>query len=233
MNSTIHTVDDLLAEKKRLANHIKYRKASISTSFDEIKDEINPFKNISGTAKTLLKSKTKIPFINQGIGAATQFLFRKIILRRAGWLPRLIFPYILKKVSAHVIGSKVNEKVVSGMHQVADSIREDEDKLSNVEYILHTPERIGNKIGDSLHDVADKVRDMHIPKPVPEHIEILKPETSHKISSKLRNVADTIRPVQYEVLDKQKDFNLLPKFPNKKMAYALRQFADNLRTKDI
>jgi len=161
----ISSYEDLMVEKDRLRASIKFSKANISNSIDEIKDELNPFSGISRKASDLFSSGTANPLVSYGVTNATNFLLHKVILKNAGWLPRLILPLVVKKISSFIVAPQLNEKITSGMHQVADSIRKTElqDVLPDEKPVLlqsasEVVSNTGNLIAGKLRAAADKVR---------------------------------------------------------------------------
>lgn len=120
----INNYNDLMEEQERLKARIQLAKANISASFGEIKDEINPFSNMRKTAQSALSTSTTNPLVKFGIKRASEFLIGKVILKRAGWLPRLIVPFLVREIATRVIGNKADKKIVSALRHSADKIRE-------------------------------------------------------------------------------------------------------------
>ncbi len=89
----IDNYEDLMEEKERLKARLRSRKTRIKQSFEEIKDEINPFTNIRKTAQEAFSTSTTNPLVKFGIKRASELLIGKVLLKKAGWLPRLVVPF--------------------------------------------------------------------------------------------------------------------------------------------
>lgn len=120
----IDNYEDLMEEKERLKARLKTKKASIKQSFAEIKGEINPFSNIKKTAQGAFSTSTTNPLVKFGIKRASEFLIGKVLLKKAGWLPRLIVPFLVREIATRVIGSKADKKIVTALKSTASKIRE-------------------------------------------------------------------------------------------------------------
>lgn len=126
LKDIIDSREDLLAEKQRLKEAVKMRRATIRNSFAEIREELNPFSAFTsgnGTFKNIFKSVGGSPLINQGIAAGAELLLKKTYLKRAGFLQRLLLPLIIKKVSEFIVAPKVTDRVVETMHLAAAALR--------------------------------------------------------------------------------------------------------------
>ncbi len=120
----IRTVSDLLAEKERISEQIRVSRRQISADLDLIRDELNPFKGLSDKARKLLKGGEASPAVKQAVATAAGFALENFVLKRAGWVPRIIVPWVVKKVSGFVVAPRVNELVVKSLHSAASSVRE-------------------------------------------------------------------------------------------------------------
>ncbi|MBK7097698.1 MAG: hypothetical protein IPH58_04240 [Sphingobacteriales bacterium] len=107
--------------------------------------------------------------MSYGVTNATNFLLHKVILKNAGWLPRLILPLVVKKISA-LLAPQLNDKITSGIHQVADSIRNTElqdvlpdEKPGLLQSASEIVSNTGNKVAGKLRTAADKVRSEPVP----------------------------------------------------------------------
>ncbi|GAB3432512.1 hypothetical protein [Niabella aquatica] len=121
--SEINNYDDLMAEKKRLKERLKTSKAVISYSFEAIKQEINPFSGVKKKAGSMFQSGTTNPLVKFGIRRASEFLIGKVLLKRAGWLPRLVIPFIVREVTVRTMGVKTDKKIAQALRSTASKIR--------------------------------------------------------------------------------------------------------------
>ncbi len=122
----IDNYEDLMEEKERLKARLKASKASIRQSFEDIKEEVNPFSNIRKTAQGALSTSTTNPLVKFGIKRASEFLIGKVLLKRAGWLPKLIVPFLVREVATRLIGSNADKKIATVLRSTASKLREAE-----------------------------------------------------------------------------------------------------------
>jgi len=120
----IDNYEDLMEEKERLKARLRSRKTRIKQSFEEIKDEINPFTNIRKTAQEAFSTSTTNPLVKFGIKRASELLIGKVLLKKAGWLPRLVVPFLVREVATRLIGSKADKKIATALKSAASKIRE-------------------------------------------------------------------------------------------------------------
>lgn len=207
LKEIIDNRDDLLAEKKRLKDSIRMRKASISGSFEEMKEEVNPLNFFRGkkdgkglaAVGNVLNSAGGSPLVSMGVSTAANFLLKKVLLRKAGFLPRLILPLVVKKASDFIVAPKLNKKIVSVMHNTADTIRDTDvqDVLPDAKDLvpdkaLAVVGQTSDKIANKLYATAEKIRPDEKPLPVYTS-SLLRKRPNRKIAKKLRNLADKIR----------------------------------------
>ncbi len=204
LKEIIDSRTDLLAEKKRLKSSIKMRKADIRDSFTGIRDELNPLslfsRNISGNSlsKGILSMAGNSPLVSLGVSTAANFLLKKFLLRRAGFLPRIILPVVIKKVSDLIIAPKLNDKIVTGIRTVADKIRETDVENVLPDTKIFIPEKAlaavaakSDQIADTLYHTADRIRPNKI-NDGPSYT-VRKTNPTNKIAIRLRKLADRIR----------------------------------------
>ena len=202
----IDSRDDLLDEKERLKQSIKARKAGISNSFSAMRAELNPFRAFSGSsdggksiAGSLLSSAGSSPLVSMGVSSAANFLLKRVFLKNAGFLPRLILPLVVKKASDFIVAPTLNKKLVGGMRTAAEKIRETdiEEVLPDAKELvpakaLSAVAKTSDKIADKLYDTAEKIRPDEKPQ-VRYSSSLLKKTPDRRIAKKLRRLADKIR----------------------------------------
>ena len=210
LKEVINNREDLLQEKIRLKNSIAARKDGIRDSFGEMKDELNPLnmfsrKSADGSSttisgvKNLLSSAGSTPLVSMGVSTAANFILRKFVLRRAGFIPRLLLPLVVKKASEFIVAPKVNRKIVSAMHNTAETIRDTDvqDVLPDAKELvpdkaLTAVAKTSDKIADKLYTAADKIRPVDKPQPLYTS-SLLRKKADNKIAKKLHKLADRIR----------------------------------------
>lgn len=199
--------DDLLREKERLKEAIKMRKASIGKSFGDIRDELNPLsifsgsgnKNGIGSGSNIFSNMGSSPLVSMAVSTAANFLLRNVFLKKAGILPRLVLPFVVKKASEFIMAPRLNEKLVGGIRNAADKIRQTDvgDVLPEVKEIvpdkaLNAVAKTSEKIADKLHDTAEKIRPDEKPATLYSS-SLLKKNPNKKLAKKLHQLADRIR----------------------------------------
>ena len=103
MNKKIQTYDDLVEERKRLENLLVLHKHEIKEGWEGIKHSLNPFNStVAFLGKVTRRDKTN-PLVNFGVMVAGDLLLKKFLLGKAGFLTRLIVPFVVKNYSSHVL----------------------------------------------------------------------------------------------------------------------------------
>ena len=121
--SDINNLEELLQEKDRLRDVLKKRKAGINHSFEALKEEINPFSSVQKSAGAMLQTNGANPIIKIGINKATEWLLGKVLLKKAGWLPRIVVPYIVKETTSRLVGHKPDKRIATILRNAAKGIR--------------------------------------------------------------------------------------------------------------
>lgn len=104
----INNYEDLVLERKRLEAELVHYKSVINGEVNSIKQKFEP---ISDVVSFFASSPTKSPnnkLLQVGTNIGIELLVRQKLLSKAGWLTKLVLPYILKKVSSRAI-QKVQE----------------------------------------------------------------------------------------------------------------------------
>lgn len=126
----INNYDDLMAEKDRLKSLLKSRKANLKASFEGIKEELNPVKQLAATAKHIWRADKENPLIAMGVSKIADLILRKGILKNAGFLPRLIAPVLFEKITTYLVGSPAKEKMAQVLRAAGGGLRMVADKVS-------------------------------------------------------------------------------------------------------
>jgi len=106
MSKSIRTYDELLAYQEQLKQDMKTHRQAIREDIQHLKVEFMPLTNAAGAAsKLFIRNKDHSIFVN-GAGSLIDFALRKIVLRKSGWLTRLVVPFIAKNISSHFVAGK-------------------------------------------------------------------------------------------------------------------------------
>ncbi|MBO9594193.1 MAG: hypothetical protein J7599_14900 [Niabella sp.] len=122
----ITTHEELMQEKARLKGRLRQRKTAMRQSVNEIKQELNPISQIAKTTKDIWNADASNPLIAMGVTKLTDLVIRKGILRRAGWLSRLVAPILVQKVATYLISEKAGDQIARLLHRTASRVREDQ-----------------------------------------------------------------------------------------------------------
>lgn len=98
----INSLAEFHAEKQRLEREIKIAEAILKEDLNWAKEELKPEKVASTIFNSYFKKNIGGIFKN-GTGNVLDFLLRNVVLAKAGWISRLIIPFIAKNVSSGLI----------------------------------------------------------------------------------------------------------------------------------
>lgn len=119
----IKTYEDLLREEQRLTQDIKGHQALLRQDFHGLKEHARP---LIKTATFLNKMATRDhtgPLSNFGIDFGIDLIVRKLILGRAGWLTRIVVPFIVKNYSSHIVNEEGRAKFAEKIQHLFAKLR--------------------------------------------------------------------------------------------------------------
>lgn len=131
---TIRSLADLQLEKERLKASLKRSKSDLKDSFDAVKEEFNPLGKVIKTTRNIFTSDSEFPLLGLGVEQLTNLVIKKGLLRNAGWLPRLVAPFLIKKISTYLIALKGSENITGSLHHLADKLRDHNSRENNAAY---------------------------------------------------------------------------------------------------
>jgi hypothetical protein len=108
MNTRINTYDDLLQEKARLTALLQTQKDQVRQDFREIKEELTPIKTAVNFIGQITTKDSGNPLLNGAIDTMVDLVVKKLILGRAGWLTKLVVPFVIKNFASHKIEENKN-----------------------------------------------------------------------------------------------------------------------------
>jgi hypothetical protein len=103
MNSHITTYEELLQEKKHLKLLLEERKIKVQTEFEEIKVKLKPVGAIIETVQKMTTKDKSNPLINMGIDVGVNLVLKKLLLRNAGFIIKLLVPMLTKNYLSHEV----------------------------------------------------------------------------------------------------------------------------------
>jgi hypothetical protein len=122
MKTDIKNLDDLRAERARLKNQIEASRMNLRYEFGAIKQELNPLNQALGVVTDVFTTPRK-GLLSLGVGIGVDTILKNVILARAGWLPRLVVPFLVKNVATNYISknkASVVENIVGWVKKKTD-----------------------------------------------------------------------------------------------------------------
>lgn len=102
-NPRITTYEDLLQEKERLKALLQAQKELVRHDIEEIKEQLAPVKSaISLVSKFATRDKSNL-LLTTATEGIIDLVVKKLILSRAGWITKLVVPFLMKNFSSHVV----------------------------------------------------------------------------------------------------------------------------------
>lgn len=106
MNKRINSYQDLLDEKERLQSLLIAQKEIIREDIREIKEDLAPVRSAISLAGKFVTRDKHNWVLNAGANTVIDLVVKKLILSRAGWITRLVVPFLVKNYSSHIIANK-------------------------------------------------------------------------------------------------------------------------------
>ena len=130
MNKPIRNYEDLLAEEQRLLQQIKIQEVKIKEDFAGLKQSLKPVGNVMKVVGKFATRDQTGPILNFGLDFGVDLLVRRILLARAGWLTKIVIPYIVKNYSSHLINEEKRARLSKKIQDIFKKIRPKTDKAS-------------------------------------------------------------------------------------------------------
>ena len=112
MTKQINSYADLLEEKARLKLLLSAQRELVRQDIIELKQELAPVKSaISLVGKIATKDNSNW-LLTTAADAAINILLKKMVLSKAGWITKLVLPFLMKNFSSHMIADN-KDKIVS------------------------------------------------------------------------------------------------------------------------
>ena len=99
----INDLDDLILERKRLESDLAHYKSVIVTELDEIKHKVEPITDVVSFFTPTKNPPANSQLFQAGANLGIELLVRQKLLAKAGWLTKLVLPFVLKKISSRAI----------------------------------------------------------------------------------------------------------------------------------
>lgn len=103
MTTKIKTYEDLLQEEQRLTAQLRSYKDLIKEDIAGVKAGLNPLKRGVHIARNLFTRGDNGPLLNFGLNFGLDVMLRRVLLGRAGWITKVMVPYLVKNYASHLI----------------------------------------------------------------------------------------------------------------------------------
>jgi len=121
--SKIRTYEDLLQEEQRLQLKLKSQELAIRQTLVDFRENVEPVKRVFNTVQKVFTRDNRVPVFNIGLELGVDFLLRKFILARAGWLTRILVPYLVKNYSSHIIAEEKRKALIQKVRDMFSKIK--------------------------------------------------------------------------------------------------------------
>jgi len=116
----INSYEDLEKERERLMQKLREHEDLIKFDMVGVKEGLKPFGKALQTMNNLVTRDNTAPVFNFGLEMGVDLFIRKFLLARAGWLTKIVIPFLVKNYSSHFIGEEKRQalmKKVKGFFQ--------------------------------------------------------------------------------------------------------------------
>jgi len=101
--SRINNYDELVLERRRLEADLIHYKSIISSEIDQIKHKVEPITDVVSFFSPSKNGPQNNKLWQAGANLGIELLVRQNFLSKAGWLTKLVVPFLLKKFSSKAI----------------------------------------------------------------------------------------------------------------------------------
>src|SRR6186713_1468501 len=105
----IKNYEELVLEKNRLQQSLILQKSKIRGEISSLKEKMEPLLYLVSLLGIFKKTGTKNSLLKMGAKAGIELLAHQTLVSKAGWLAKLVIPFVLKNVSSGVI-DRIKEK---------------------------------------------------------------------------------------------------------------------------
>ena len=98
----INTLDELRAERKRLQAYSLELESDLRSEFRLLKKDLRPMNLLfGGTKKELMEDQNGL--ISVGAGSLAGFFTKTVLMKRSGFIARLVVPALVGKIAAGIV----------------------------------------------------------------------------------------------------------------------------------
>jgi hypothetical protein len=124
---TINTLSELKQERQRLKLHQIFLETEIKKDFNEIKEQLAPLQLLTKGASKFLSSRDN-SVVGNSVGYLTNLILKNVIMRKSGFLAKLIVPFLAKNVAGNIAEANkpkithwIEELISKFKHRYAES----------------------------------------------------------------------------------------------------------------
>lgn len=103
MKRKIRSYDDLDREEQLLEELLKAQKQLIQLDIAQLKAQLRPAHAALQIFSKITTADRSNPLLTEGANTAIDFILKKIVLARAGWITKMLVPLVVKNYSSHFI----------------------------------------------------------------------------------------------------------------------------------
>lgn len=107
----ISNYEELRLEKNRLQQNLILQKSKIKNEIISIKEKLEPLLSIISFLGGFKNKDSKGSLLKMGAKAGVELLAHQTLLSKAGWLTKLVVPFLLKGISTKVIDKIKNRNL--------------------------------------------------------------------------------------------------------------------------
>jgi hypothetical protein len=97
------TYDELLSERQRLKLRLQEEKVEMMGELEIIRQKLKPVSTMVEFAEKLVTKDKTNPLVDTGLSIGLDLLLRKVVLRNAGWIVKLLAPLFVRNYLSHEI----------------------------------------------------------------------------------------------------------------------------------
>jgi len=101
--ANITTYNELVEEKKRLEELLKAQKQLLRADVEAIKAQLHPVKAAIDTLKKFTTRDRTNLLLTMGSDAVINLVVKNFLLKKTGWLTKLMVPLLVKNYASHVV----------------------------------------------------------------------------------------------------------------------------------
>lgn len=140
MKTKLETIEELNAERIRLKNQVSVSRLKLKNEFTNIKEELQPARQVVGFAKNMLvNNKKSNSLVGMGLRFGVNALLRNTILYRASWLTRMIVPFVANNLVSNYVAkndSQILENTIGWIKDKTSDEKPTKPSLSLTERAL-------------------------------------------------------------------------------------------------